>query len=384
MDENLKYDLKQVPSPCYVLIEEFLIKNLQKLNYIQQNAGVKIICALKGFSMWSVFPILKQYLSGATASSLNEAKLIKEYFGDKAHSYCPVYLPNEFEQIASLSSHLTFNSMSEYHRYISLIRENYPDISCGIRINPEYSEITTNIYNPAIPESRLGVNISEFSDTLPEGINGLHFHLLCEQNSYVLERVIDKTEQKFGHLFKQCKWINMGGGHLITNKNYDIEHLIYILKRFKTKYPQAEIILEPGEAVGWETGFLKSTVLDIINKDTIKIAMLNVSFAAHMPDTLEMPYKPNVLNAINSEPSEHIYKFGGTTCLAGDYFGDYSFQKPLKTGDDIIFCDMIHYTMVKTTFFNGVQHPDIGIIDSNNKFHIVKQFTYEEFKNKLS
>jgi carboxynorspermidine decarboxylase len=384
MSDVLKYNLQQVPSPCYVLIEELLLQNLQTLNYIQREAGIKIICALKGFSMWSVFPHVKQYLSGATASSLNEAMLIHDSMNCKVHSYCPVYMPEDIEQIATLSSHLTFNSMSEYHRYINLIKTKYQSVSCGIRINPEYSEIKTDLYNPAIPDSRLGATLPEFSTTLPDGIEGLHFHLLCEQDSHVLERVIQQTEHKFGHLFKQCKWINMGGGHLITKKDYDVEHLIHVLKQFKTRYPQAEIILEPGEAVGWETGFLKSTVLDIIEKETLTIAMLNVSFAAHMPDTLEMPYKPNILQATNTQYGKPVYRLGGVTCLAGDYHGDYSFQNPLKVGDDVIFCDMIHYTMVKTTFFNGVHHPAIGIIDLNNQFRLVKQFTYEDFKNKLS
>jgi carboxynorspermidine decarboxylase len=380
----MKIDFNNIPSPCYTLIEEKLRENLQLLNHIQQESGVKIICALKGFSMWSTFSLVKQYLSGATASSLNEALLIHEEMGIKAHTYCPVYLPDELHKIAALSSHLTFNSYSEYKRHISNVRQYNPYIQCGIRINPGYSEIATDIYNPAIPLSRLGVTRSELKDTLPDGIDGLHFHLLCEQDSHVLERVLEKTEEQFGNLFKQCKWINLGGGHLITRKGYNIEHLIGLLKDFRNRYPEAEVILEPGEAVGWETGYLVSTVLDIIDKGDLKIAMLDVSFAAHMPDTLEMPYKPIVEGAIDAFEEGNNYRLGGTTCLAGDFMGDYSFDRDLNVGDKVVFRDMIHYTMVKTTFFNGVKHPHIGKIDATGKFHLIKSFGYDEFKLKLS
>ena len=379
---NLNFN--NIPSPCYTLIEEKLRGNLQLLHYIQNESGAKIICALKGFSMWETFPTVKKYLSGATASSLNEALLIHDEMGMKAHTYCPVYMPDELHKIAALSSHLTFNSYSEYKRHISNVRQYNPYIQCGIRINPGYSEITTDIYNPAIPLSRLGVTRTELNDTLPEGIEGLHFHLLCEQDSHVLERVLMKTEELFGDLFKQCKWINMGGGHLITRDGYNVEHLISLLKDFKARYPQAEVILEPGEAVGWETGYLISTVLDIIDKGKLHIAMLDVSFAAHMPDTLEVPYKPRIEGATDIREGGNNYRLGGTTCLAGDFMGDYSFEKKLNVGDRIIFHDMIHYTMVKTTFFNGVKHPHIGKIDTEGHFHLIRSFGYDEFKSKLS
>ncbi len=372
-----------IPSPCYVLYEEQLLSNLELLRYVSNESGVKIICALKGFSTWAVFPLVKKYLHGATASSLNEARLIHEEMGVKAHTYCPAYIPSDFQNILALSSHLTFNSMSEYSRYIQIVQKTSPNIQCGIRINPGYSEITTNLYNPAIKGSRLGVERAELGAKLPDGINGLHFHLLCEQDSYVLERVLEKTESQFADLFSQCDWINMGGGHLITKKGYDTAHLITLLKQFRSRYPQAEIILEPGEAVGWETGVLVSTVLDIIDKGEFKIAMLDVSFAAHMPDTLEMPYKPNI-QGTSKHTTKHKYRFGGSTCLAGDYMGDYFFDEELKPGTQVVFLDMIHYTMVKTTFFNGVQHPSVGIVDSSGNFRCVKQFGYQDFKTKLS
>lgn len=376
--------LKDVPSPCYVLIEEYLENNLKLLHSIQEESGVSIICALKGFSMWSVFPMVKKYLSGATASSLNEALLINNEMGTRAHTYCPVYIEKDFTEIVNLSSHLTFNSLTEYKRYIHRAKSIHPGIHCGLRINPEYSEIETAIYNPAIPMSRLGITAEQFSEQLPEGIDGLHFHLLCEQDSGVLERVLAKTEEKFAHLFKQCKWINLGGGHLITRKGYHTAHLISILKGLKQRYPQAEIIIEPGEAIGWETGYLKSTVLDIIEKGDISIAMLDVSFAAHMPDTLEMPYKPKIIGATDHIIGKPTYRMGGLTCLAGDVMGDYSFDNPLLPGDIIIFEDMIHYTMVKTTFFNGVHHPSIGKINKSGHFNLLRVFDYSDFKNKLS
>jgi len=381
----MKYTFDNIPSPCYTLIEEKLIDNLKLLNKVQSGTGVKIICALKGFSMWSVFPLLRQYISGATASSLNEARLIHEEMGTKAHTYCPVYVPDDFHKIVQLSDYVTFNSLSEYSRYIVKTREyGKKTIHCGLRINPEYSEITTELYNPAIPLSRLGITRTELGDVLPDGINGLHFHLLCEQDSHVLERVLNKTEEKFGDLFRKCQWINLGGGHLITRKGYDVEHLISLLNGFRKRYPGTEIIMEPGEAIGWETGYLVSTVLDIIDKGSIKIAMLDVSFAAHMPDTLEMPYKPFIIGATEPVSGKPTYRMGGTTCLAGDFMGDYSFDTELRPGDRVIFHDMIHYTMVKTTFFNGVNHPHIGIIDTRGNFQRIKSFSYEDFKSKLS
>ena len=372
----------EISSPAYVLEESLLINNLKLLQRVQQEAGVEIICALKGFSFYHVFPTVKKYLGGATASSLHEARLAFEEMGKKCHAYTPAYLPAEFDEFMSYASHMTFNSLNQVNQFAA--QANQKGISCGIRINPEYAEVETDMYNPCIAGSRLGIRRSDLGDLLPEGIEGLHSHTLCENDSYVLERTIAVIDAKFGDLLLQAKWLNLGGGHLITRADYQVDHLIQVLKNFKTKYPHLHIILEPGSAVGWQTGFLKSTVLDIVHSAGIDVAILDVSFAAHMPDTLEMPYKPRIRNA-SSEPvaGKPTYRFGGMTCLAGDYYGDYSFEQPLAIGDSIIFEDMIHYTMVKTTTFNGVNLPDIGMLKSNGEYHRFKHFGYESFKDRL-
>lgn len=372
----------EISSPAYVLEENLLLNNLKLLQRVQQEAGVEIICALKGFSFYHVFPTVKQYLSGATASSLHEARLAFEEMGNKCHAYTPAYLPAEFEEFMSYASHMTFNSLNQVAQFASQATDK--GISCGIRINPEYAEVETDMYNPCIAGSRLGIRRSDLGDRLPEGIEGLHSHTLCENDSYVLERTLAVIDAKFGDLLQQAKWLNLGGGHLITRADYQVDHLIQVLKTFKAKYPHLNIILEPGSAVGWQTGFLKSTVLDIVHSAGIDVAILDVSFAAHMPDTLEMPYKPRIRSA-SSEPEsgKPTYRFGGMTCLAGDYYGDYSFDKPLAIGDSIIFEDMIHYTMVKTTTFNSVNLPDIGMIKSDGEYHRFKHFGYESFKDRL-
>ena len=383
----MQFNTNDIPSPCFVLNIESLKANLEILNLVQKEAGVKIICALKGYAFWHTFPMLKDYLSGATASSLNEARLIVDEMGVEAHTYCPIYLQEEFKDILIYSSHITFNSFSQWEKYRDFMNEFPKKVSVGLRVNPEYSEVETDLYNPAIPGSRLGITIDKFSETLPEGIDGLHFHTLCENDSYVLERTLAEVEKKFGHLIKQCKWFNMGGGHHITREDYDIEHLINLLIDFKKRYPNLEeVILEPGEAIGWQTGYLKSTIQDIVDSKGIKVAMLDVSFSCHMPDCLEMPYKPKIWGAKDAENGKTIYRMGGSSCLAGDFIGmgDYSFDQELKVGDSIIFDDMIHYTMVKTTFFNGVKHPSIGIIDEDNEFHLLKEFQHYDYKNKLS
>ena len=372
----------EISSPAYVLEENLLLNNLKLLQRVQHEAGVEIICALKGFSFYHVFPTVKNYLSGATASSLHEARLAFEEMGNKCHAYTPAYLPAEFDEFMSYASHMTFNSLNQVNQFASQAIAN--GISCGIRINPEYAEVETDMYNPCIAGSRLGIRRSDLGDRLPEGIEGLHSHTLCENDSYVLERTLAVIDAKFGDLLQQAKWLNLGGGHLITRTDYQVDHLIQVLKTFNTKYPHLKIILEPGSAVGWQTGFLKSTVLDIVHSVGIDVAILDVSFAAHMPDTLEMPYKPRIRFA-SSEPEtgKPTYRFGGMTCLAGDYYGDYSFDKPLAIGDSIIFEDMIHYTMVKTTTFNGVNLPDIGMIKSDGQYQRFKHFGYESFRDRL-
>ncbi len=373
-------DYNQIPSPSYVLEEDKLIKNLSLLKHVQQEANVHIICALKGFSFHKVFPLVKQYLHGATASSFHEAKLVFDEMHVKAHTYCPVYLPNEFDEIQDISSHITFNSLSQYECYKQKMRS---DISYGLRVNPGYSEIETDLYNPASPNSRLGIPRNLLTDKLPEGIDGIHFHALCENTSHTLERVLDSFIKLYHPLIQQAKWLNFGGGHLITRKDYEPEHLIQLLKNFKAKYPNIEeIILEPGSAVGWQTGVLVSTVLDIVPNGEFPTAMLDVSFTCHMPDCLEMPYKPTVLDTV--EKSEYEYNLGGMSCLAGDFMGTWCFEKELKIGDKIIFDDMIHYTMVKTSTFNCINLPNIGIWKTDHTFELVQSYGYEEYKKRLS
>ena len=400
--------LNQIPSPCFVLDEGKLRRNLQLIDAVQQAAGVTIILALKGFSMFSVFPLVREYLSGATASSLNEIKLVNEYMNVPAHAYVPAYRADEFAEILTRSSHVTFNSWSQWEKFSvkseeldraglpvknenSLMNEHSSLLtphsslpSFGIRVNPQYSEVETPMYDPAVPGSRLGATRDQLPDQLPDGLDGIHFHTLCENDSYTLERTLNALESRFGDLLHQAKWVNMGGGHLMTRDGYDTNHLIGLLRAFREKY-DVDIILEPGSAIAWQTGVLVSTVLDVFSSQGINVAILDTSFAAHMPDTLEMPYKPRVVGA-HHEPvaGKPTYRLGGMTCLAGDFMGDYSFDEPLKVGDQLVFDDMIHYTMVKTTTFNGVNLPAIGIMRENGEFDLIRQYGYESFKDRLS
>jgi len=373
-------DYSEVPSPCYVLEESRLLRNLEILSKVQKKGNAKIICALKGFSFWKTFPLVSKHLNGATASSLNEVLLAHQKMGKEVHVCAPAYMAGEIRQILSHATHITFNSFSQWNLYKKETLKK--KVSAGIRINPEYSSIDVDLYNPAGRYSRLGVTIKEFKPELLDGIEGLHFHALCEQNADALEAVLEKICEDFGEWIPKMKWMNFGGGHHITRADYDVERLINILNKFHKKYPGVEVILEPGEAVGWQTGELVSSVLDIVHNE-IDIAILDVSIAAHMPDCLEMPYRPTVLNSGMIWIKPHTYRLAGNSCLAGDIAGDYSFDKPLKVGSRIIFLDMIHYTMVKTTFFNGVKHPSIGIW-KNNRFNLVKKFSYESFRDKLS
>lgn len=376
----MSIDYNKIPSPAYVLEEDKLRNNLALLKRVQEEADIHIICALKGFSFHAVFPLVKQYLHGATASSLHEAKLVFDKMGVKAHTYCPVYVPSEFDEIQAISSHITFNSLSEYERYKTKMNTG---ISYGIRVNPGYSEIETDLYNPASPNSRLGIPRSLLGDMLPEGIEGIHFHALCENTSYTLERVLESFIALYHPLIQQAKWVNMGGGHMITRKDYEPDHLVKVLKAFREKYPNLEeVILEPGSAVGWQTGVLVSTVLDIVPNGDFPTAMLDVSFTCHMPDCLEMPYKPRILHTVDKSPYE--YNMGGMSCLAGDCMGTWCFEQPLQVGDKIIFDDMIHYTMVKTTTFNGINLPDIGIWHSDDTYEQVQTYGYEDYKKRLS
>jgi len=374
----------EIPSPAFVLDEKLLRKNLELINRVQTEAGIEIILAFKGFAMWSAFPLVREYVSGATASSLNEARLCFEEMKTRAHIFSPVYFEKEFEELLSYSSHIVFNSFNQFNKYFAQTQKADHPVSCGIRVNPEFSDVETDLYNPSAPGSRLGVGIDEFPEELPEGIEGIHFHVLCESDSYSLERVLEKLEANYGKYLHQVKWVNMGGGHLMTRKGYDHQHLIELLKAFRKKY-DVKVILEPGSAFAWETGVLVSTVQDIVEHKGVKTAILDVSFTAHMPDTLEMPYRPKIIGAVDpNENSIHHYRLGGPSCLAGDFMEAYDFGHELQIGEKVIFLDMIHYTMVKTTMFNGVNHPAIAIWKENDTLEIVREFSYEDFKNRLS
>ncbi|GAB1416753.1 carboxynorspermidine decarboxylase [Paludibacter sp.] len=372
----------KIPSPCFVLDEVKFRKNLELIQYVKNQANVEIILAFKAFAMWSVFPIVREYISCSTASSLAEARLAYEEMGSPAHTYAPAYTDKEFDEIMQYSSHITFNSLYQFEKFYP--RTQFYNISCGLRINPEFSDVGTDLYNPCSPGSRLGITAENLKDGLPAGVEGLHFHTLCESNSFDLERTLVVVEKKFGHLFDKIKWLNMGGGHLMTREGYNIEHLIQVLKAFKAKHPHLQLILEPGSAFAWRTGDLVSTVQDIVENKDIKTAMLDVSFSCHMPDCLEMPYKPAIIGATDAIAGKPTYRMGGNSCLAGDFYGDWSFDEPLKVGDKIIFEDMIHYTMVKTTMFNGVTHPSIGIWTKENEFKLIREFGYEDYKGRLS
>jgi len=371
-----------IPSPCFVIDEVRFRNNLALIRDVQDRSGARIILAFKAFALWSVFPIVREYIPCSTASSLAEARLAFEEMGSPAHTYSPAYSEKEFDEIMKYSSHITFNSLAQFEKFYP--RTQFFNISCGLRVNPEFSDVGTDLYNPCSPGSRLGVINSNLGDTLPEGVEGLHFHTLCESNSFDLERTLLAVEQKFGKYFPQIKWLNMGGGHLMTREGYNTEHLIQLLQSFKAKYPHLQLILEPGSAFAWRTGELVATVLDIVENKGIQTAMLDVSFSCHMPDCLEMPYKPTITGATDPMPGKPVYRMGGNSCLAGDFVGSWSFDEPLKPGDRIIFEDMIHYTLVKTTMFNGVTHPSIGIMTAGEEFRLLREFGYDDYKGRMS
>ena len=380
-------DYKQVKYSAYVLDEALLRKNLEIIRHVQAEASVDIILAFKGFSMWSAFPMVREYAKGATASSLFEARLCFEEMKTKAHAYSAAYNPHEFDEMMKYSSHITFNSVNQYLTYkdkVNDFNKSKKKISCGIRVNPEYSEVETDLYNPCAPGSRLGATIENFPNGLPEGVEGLHFHALCESSSYELEKVLASFEAIFGDFIPKIKWLNVGGGHLMTRKDYNIPHLIKVLKTFKAKHPHLKIIMEPGSAFAWQTGVLVANVLDMVENKGVKTLMLDVSFTAHMPDCLEMPYRPKITGASDPVEGRPTYRIGGTSCLSGDYMENYSFEKEVQVGDQIIFEDMMHYTIVKTTMFNGVRHPDICIWRENNTLDIVKSFDYSDYRNRMS
>lgn len=369
-----------IPSPCYVMDEAKLRANLELMKRVQMESGATIILALKGFSMWSTFPLVKQYLKGCTASSVWEAKLASDTFGGEVHAYSPAYKPNDIDELLELCCHVSFNSLSQLHQYRAQAKAK--GTSIGLRINPEHQEADTELYDPSAPGSRLGVLATQLEGADLSDVEGFHVHNLCECDSFALERTLAAVEQKFAAWLPHIKWLNLGGGHLMTRKGYDVEHLIAQLKRLRETY-NIDIILEPGSAVAWQTGPLVAEVVDVVENHG-EIAILDISATAHMPDVLEMPYRPTITGADLPGIYPHTYRLGGNSCLAGDVIGEFSFTEELKPGSRIIFEDMMHYTMVKTTFFNGVEHPAIGILRENGQFELLREFSYEDFKARLS
>lgn len=371
----------ELRTPTYVVDERLLIKNLELLKSIEDRTGCKILLAQKAFSMYFVYPLIGKYLHGVASSSLHEARLGFEEMGKEVHTFSPAYIESDFDDIMKYSDHIVFNTFDEWAKYKSKVKKNGKNIECGIRINPEYSEIETDIYNPCFTHSRLGVTLANFKPDELDGIDGLHFHTLCEQNADTLERTIKVVEEKFGPYLGQMKWINFGGGHHITRDDYDVETLIRCINYIQDKY-DVKVYLEPGEAVALNTGFLVSSVL-AISENEMHLAILDTSAACHMPDVIEMPYRPNVIDSGKPGEFPYTYRFGGPTCLAGDVIGDYSFKEPLKVGDKIVFCDMAIYSMVKNNTFNGINLPSIAYYSETKGLKIVKTFGYEDFKSRL-
>lgn len=377
-------DIQTIPSPCYVIEESLLRRNLTLIKDVKERAGIEIIMALKAFAMWKVFPIVREYIPYATASSVYEARLVYEELGTPAHTYSPAYTEADFPHLLKCSSHITFNSLSQFERFYPMVIADDRRISCGLRINPEYSDVATDLYNPCAPGSRMGITSDKLPDQLPEGVEGLHFHTLCESSAQDLANTLQAVEQRFGRWLSQVRWLNMGGGHLMTRKGYDIDFLLRLLNEFKAKYPHLQIIMEPGSAFFWQTGFLRTTVVDLVENNGVETAVIDASFTCHMPDCLEMPYKPAVRHATDAVPGKPTYRIGGCSCLSGDFMGDWSFDRPLHIGDPLIFEDMIHYTTVKTTMFNGIQHPSLAILREDGTLDMLRAFTYEDYKSRMS
>lgn len=392
----LSFDPSILPSPCYVVHEALLRRNLAEIQRVAQLADVEFILAFKAFALWRTFPIFRDYIAHTTASSPYEAQLALYEFGSRAHTYSPAYEEESFATILDCSSHITFNSLSQYARFapqITLHNGDNPDstIAIGLRINPERSAITTELYNPAAPGSRFGVLAEALPERLPEGITGFHCHNHCESSSFDLEATLGYIEEKFGKWLPQIEWLNLGGGHLLTREGYDVDHLIAILRAFKERHPHLHLILEPGSAFAWRTGELVSRVVDIVENKGIKTAILNVSFTCHMPDCLEMPYWPAVVGAQTieydaidgQERDAMVYRLGGNSCLSGDYMGYWRFDKPLEVGDTIVFEDMIHYTTVKTTMFNGIHHPAIALLRTDGEVELLREYRYEDYRDRM-
>ena len=380
--------LEQVQTPMYIVEENLLRDNLSLIRDVAQRAGVEIIMAFKAFALWKTFPIVREYINSTTASSLSEARLAYEEFGAPAHTFSPAYTDSEIAQIAKCSSHLSFNSLSQYARMREKAMEANAQLSFGLRVNPEYSEISTLLYNPCAPGTRFGVSADKLPSTLPSDIEGFHCHCHCESGADVFQRTLVHIEEKFAKWFPQLKWINFGGGHLMTRKDYDVELLVSILNDFHKRYPWLKVILEPGSAFAWQTGPLVAQVVDIVEDKGIKTAILDVSFTCHMPDCLEMPYQPEVRGAESVEmekaSEKNTYRLGGNSCLSGDFMGSWRFDHQLEIGEKLIFEDMIHYTTVKTNMFNGITHPSISMLKSDGKLQKMRDFGYLDYKNRMN
>lgn len=375
-------DISSLPTPSYIVDERLLIKNLEKLKSIIDRTGCRILLAQKGFSMFYFYPLIKKYLNGTTASSLYEARLGFEEMGNETHIFNPSYREDEIDEILSMVDHIVFNSFNQWSKYKNIVKSHERDISCGLRVNPEYSSVETEIYNPTGKFSRFGVTKVNFKEDELDGIDGLHFHALCEQNSDALEATLVAFEEKFGQYLHGMKWVNFGGGHHITRDDYDVEKLINCINHIKNKY-NVEVYLEPGEAVALNTGFLVTEVLDTIYNE-MDILLVDTSAACHMPDVIEMPYRPFIINSGMPNEKAYTYKLGGPTCLAGDVIGDYSFDNPINIGDKLIFTDMAHYSMVKNNTFNGINLPAIAVYTEKDGVKVIKSFKYEDFRNRLS
>lgn len=376
-----------ISTPIYIIEERLLRRNLSLIADVARRADIEIILAFKAFALWKTFPIFREYISSTTASSLSEARLAAEEFGAPAHTYSPAYTDDDIDTIARCSSHITFNSLAQYERFGRRVREINPAVSCGLRVNPEYSEVETMLYNPCAPGTRFGITADRMPETLPEGIEGFHCHCHCESGSDVLERTLVHIEEKFGRWLPKLHWLNLGGGHLMTRRGYDVELLVRLMDGLHRRYPNLRIILEPGSAFAWQTGPLVASVVDVVEDHSVKTAILDVSFTCHMPDCLEMPYHPAVrgaeLRPLEAATEENTYRLGGNSCLSGDFMGSWCFDGPLKPGDKVVFEDMIHYTTVKTCTFNGITHPAIGMLHEDGKLEILRRFGYEDYKNRM-
>jgi carboxynorspermidine decarboxylase len=382
-NENLENNLKPISTPAWIIEESKLKANLEIMKKIKDQSGAKILLALKGYAVFSTFDTVSQYLDGCCASGLHEAILAKEEFGKEVHTYSPAFKKEDIETIAKISNHLVFNSIAQFKIYAPKAKAVNPNISLGLRINPQFSSSPSEKYNPCGLYSRLGVTIENFDESILKLCDGLHFHALCEEDSHALAEVLKHFEAKFGRYIPQMKWINFGGGHHITRKDYDVEALISIINSFKSKYNINELYLEPGEAIGWEVGVLVATVVDIVHNG-MDIVILDICAEAHMPDTIIMPYRADIRGSAKAHEKPHTYRITGNSCLAGDVMGDYSFDAPLHIGDRVIFEDQIHYTIVKATTFNGVALPSINILREDGELECVKEFGYDEFKGRLS